>query len=230
MDKEAQGENSSSQNVNLEVVQIEGGASCQAKSIGLSDGSSFFMHRDAVLEFSISVGTVLTHEQLDLFLCRSAVYAARDKAVEYLARREHSSNEIILKLRKKGYDDETADDAVRLLVERGYVDDRRFARMWIDSRLKKHPEGRSSLAAGLARKGVPREVANDVLNEKLTAELQDDALARSLEKYVRTRSADPQKVLNHLLRRGFRYADIKRHMAGLEPYAEETNLEYNEYD
>ena len=230
MDREAQGENSSSQNVKLEVVHIAGGASGEARQIGFSDGSSFFMHREALLEFSVGTGTVLSRLELDEILLRSAVYAACDKAVEYLARREHSCQELVLKLRKKGYDPDTAEAAVEICRERGYADDYRFTEMWIKSRLKKHPEGRSSLAAGLARKGVPREIVREVLDEVLTDGQQDEALGQALSKYVRTRSADPKKVLNHLLRRGFRYADIKRHMAGLEEFAEEQNLEYNEYD
>ena len=230
MDREAQGENSSSQNVNLEVTDIRRGAQGETVSFGFSDGSSFFIHPEAAIEFSVRVGTVFSDTELKTILLRSAVFAARDKAVEYLARREHSANELILKLRKKGYDSETAREAVEICRERGYVDDRRFAEMWLESRMKKHPEGRSCLAAGLARKGVPRDIANEVLDDRLSDELQDDALSRTLSKYVRTRSAEPKKVVDHLLRRGFRYADIKRHMAGLEEFAEESSLEYNEYD
>ena len=230
MDREAQGENSSSQNVNLEVTHTERGASGAAVRFSLSDGSSFFVHPQASLEVGINIGTCLTRGELEALLLRSAVFTARDKAAEYMARREHSAAELVLKLRKKDYDKETASDAVDMLVERGWVDDRRFASQWVESRLKKHPEGRSALLAGLAKKGVPRDLAAEAVDSVLDRDAEETALSRSLEKYVRTRSADPGKVVNHLLRRGFRYADIKRHMAGLDEYAEETGMEYNEYD
>ncbi len=214
----------------LEVTDIRRTPQGDVTAAVFSDGSSISVHPEVALEFSIRIGIEFSEAQRDEILLRSAAFAARDKGVEYLARREHSASELILKLRKKDYDNDTARAAVELLKERGYVDDRRFAQMWVASRLKKHPEGRSSLAAGLARKGVAREIASEVLEQQVPDELENDALARSLAKYIRTRSADPKKVLNHLLRRGFRYADIKRHMAGLEEYSEETGLEYNEYD
>ena len=216
--------------MSLEVTDVKRTPQGDVTGAVLSDGTTIALHPEAARESSVCIGAVFTREETEAIQLRSAVFAARDKAVEYLARREHSANELVLKLRKKGYDNESALEAVELCRVRGYVDDRRFAEMWINSRLKKHPEGRSSLAAGLARKGVPRDIANEVLERQISQESEDDALARSLSKYVRTRSADPKKALNHLLRRGFRYADIKRHMAGLEEFAEERNLEYNEYD
>ena len=117
-----------------------------------------------------------------------------------------------------------------MLKERGYVDDSRFAELWLESRLKKHPEGRSSLLAGLARKGVSREISETVLNEHLSEEEQDDALSRCIEKYLRTRSIDSRKLINHLLRRGFKYGEIKRQMTGLDAFNEENNMEFSDYE
>ena len=230
MVSEAQGENSSSRNVKLELTDIRRGADGRAAECGFSDGSSFFMHSEAVIEYNLHPGDELERQLLEEILLRSAEFTARDKAVEYIARREHSGQELVLKLMKKGYDRQTASAAVDMLRERGYVDDRRFAGLWIESRFKKHPEGRGSLLAGLAKKGVPREVAAEAVENFLSDEQLDDALSRCMEKYIRTHSTDPRKVVNHLLRRGFRYGDIKRHMAGLDEFAEETGMEYNEYD
>jgi regulatory protein len=230
MDKEVHGESFSSQNVNLEVTDIRRGANGEVVQFGFSDGSSFFIHPQASLEFSVRVGTVFTDEQLKRVLLRSAEFAARDKGLEYLSAREHTVSELILKLRKKGYDQDTAGAGVEMLIERGYVSDQRFAEQWVRSRLKKHPEGRSSLLAGLARKGVNRRLAEAVLDEHLSDDIMDDALARCIEKYTRTRTAEPKKLINHLLRLGFRYGDIKRHMAGLDEFNEENGMEFSNYE
>ena len=163
-------------------------------------------------------------------MLRSAEFASRDKGLEYLAVRDHSAAELVLKLRKKGYDSETAAAGVEMLKERGYVNDKRFSELWVHSRLKKHPEGRSSLQAGLSRRGVDRSVAEEVLDEQLSDEILNDALSRCMEKYTRTRTKDPGKIINHLLRLGFRYGDIKRHMTGLEEYNEENDMEFSDND
>ncbi|MDC7125003.1 MAG: regulatory protein RecX [Spirochaetales bacterium] len=230
MDKEAQGENSSSQNVNFEVTHIERGAYGGAATVGLSDGSSFFMHSEVIREISLQVGTVCSIDEISHIKARSAVFLARDKAVEYLAAREYSSSEIVTKLMKKGYDKECSLEAVSLLEQRGYIDDERFAEMWVLSRLRKHPEGRSALAAGLYKKGISRSIIENTLDDCFTDDIKEEALSRCLEKYLRTRSREPKKVLNHLIRRGFRYADIKRHINGIEEFAEEKNLEITEYE
>ncbi len=212
MDREAHGESFSSQKDNLEVIDIRRGAFGEAVHFGFSDGSSFFIHPEAALEYGIRTGTEISLDKLREVLFRSAAFAARDKAVDYLARREHSASELILKLRKKDYDHETAAAAVDMLKERGYVNDRRFAQMWVESRLRKHPEGRGSLLAGLARKGVSREEAQEVVSTTLTEEVREDALSRCTEKFLRTKSADRQGLLTHLRRRGFDYTAARHYV------------------
>jgi regulatory protein len=216
MDREERGESFSSQSVKLEVTDIRRGVSGEAVQFSFSDGSSFFIHPEAAREFSVRQGAEFTSEEINTILTRSAEFAARDKAVDYLSRRDHSAFELILKLRKKDYDKETAVAAVDMLKARGYVDDRRFTGLWIESRLKKHPEGRSRLLAGLARKGISRDIAESVLGEIFSEEQQEEALERCMEKYLRARPADSGKLIRHLLSRGFGYGEIKRRMAEME--------------
>lgn len=54
--------------------------------------------------------------------------AALARAVEALARREHSAQSIRAKLERAGISEEAREDAVEKLVRVGYLDDERFAR------------------------------------------------------------------------------------------------------
>ena len=215
MDREAQEGNSSSRNVKLEVTDIRRGAG-NAVECSFSDGSSFFLHASAATDFYLRIGSELDQGRLEELLLCSARFAARDKAVEYLARREHSAGELVLKLMKKGYDRVTASDAVELLKQRGYVDDSRFARMWIESRLRRRPEGRSKLLAGLAAKGVARETAEAAVAGVFTAEEAEDALRRCAVKYIKTRKPSRQKLVNYLMGRGFSYGEITGTLQAME--------------
>lgn len=119
-----------------------------------------------------------------LFDC-SRVLEARDKALELLARRSHAVQELRLKLVRRKFASAHIDGALAWLGERGYLDDRGFAREWVDRRTERHPEGRPALIAGLRRRGVSRDVAEEVVAGIWTAESERAAAEAALAKLRR---------------------------------------------
>jgi regulatory protein len=92
--------------------------------------------------------------------------AARKKAMDYLARREHGRTELLAKLEKAGFDANIADDAVAQLVDDGLQSDTRFVEAFVRSRvgqgkgpariraeLREHGVSESLVAAGLEAAG-----------------------------------------------------------------------------
>lgn len=88
-----------------------------------------------------------------------------DKALGYLAMREHSERELEVKLSQKGYKSSDIKDTLSSLKEEGYLSDERFASAFISSRMRKMPEGRHILMMRLMEKGVSRETARCALDQ-----------------------------------------------------------------
>ncbi len=221
MAREAQEENSSSQSVKLTVSSIERGAIGKAVQIGFSDGSSFFIHPGVIKHFGLAFGDSLSAAEVEELKTYSEKLTAKQKALEFLARREHSVAELVLKLRQKGFEQQTANIAVSELEAEGSADDRRFAHAWVESRLRRHPEGLGSLIGGLVSKGVDRNLAEEVAGIYYSEASAADALARAAEKYLRRSGVTREKLTNHLGRRGFSYREIKK-------YIEDTGIEWTE--
>lgn len=169
----------------------------------------------------VSAGELVKGRELErsraerLFGCSRAL-EARAKAVELLARRSHSVQELRLKLLRRTYTPSEADGALAWLSERGYLDDSSFARQWAQQRIERHPEGRVALVAGLRRRGVSREVAEAVAGELCTSETEREAAQAALGKLMRAgeRGAGPssgaspsaretERLRRALRRRGF---------------------------
>jgi len=141
-------------------------------------------------------------------LAGDRVVQARDKAVELLARRAHSLGELRQKLLRRAFDSRSVEEALTLLSERGYLDDRGFARQWVEQRLERHPEGQPALAAGLRRRGLSREIVEEVLADSCPPEIQRRSAAVLLERLSRRamaagRSPDRDELRRVLQRRGF---------------------------
>jgi regulatory protein len=87
-------------------------------------------------------------------------------AGRYLEARQRSMAEVRHHLARAGYPAALAEAAVDRLVELGILDDRAFARAWLESRDRAHPRGETTLRRELGLKGIERETIAEVLAER----------------------------------------------------------------
>jgi regulatory protein len=84
----------------------------------------------------------------------AAAFKAERAAFRLVAARERTRRALSMKLRAKEHPEEVIRVVVDRLGDLGYVDDVRFAELWVRSRISKKPEGRVRLIAGLRARGV----------------------------------------------------------------------------
>jgi regulatory protein len=71
------------------------------------------------------------------------------------------------KLRQRDYPAEEIEETLESLIRRGYLNDRTTARAFAEEKLRRGPLGRRRLAADLERRGAPRDIVQEVLDELL---------------------------------------------------------------
>ncbi len=140
---------------------------------------------------------------------------ALNNAYALLRQRPRSVYEIRNRLKLKGYAGSLIEDIVASLERAGELDDERFARLWVESRMHMNPAGDVVLKHELKRNGVSDKIIDAVLIEK--AEKYDEyevALDMARDRFERFKKLDRQKamkrVYDFLLRRGFKYENIRR--------------------
>jgi SOS response regulatory protein OraA/RecX len=147
-------------------------------------------------------------------------------AARFLEVRPRSVDEVRRHLTQAGYRAEHVERALSRLTELGVLDDEAFARLWVESRDRARPRSENALRRELALKGIDRELAAQVLDERRgggpgeargDAETADgerpdpdnSAADRLLRKHARTlaRVAEPrerrQRAYSLLARNGF---------------------------
>ena len=201
-------ESSSFQNDKTLFGRIERGVNRNSFTAVAEDGSSFFIPGKMAGELGLFVGQGLTREEFSHLKDRIDFWKARNKAVELLAIREHCTAELRVKLSKREFSEKTINYVITSLTESGLLNDRRFAEIWVRIRLRKNPEGRAMLSAGLIRKGVDRAVIQEVLDDSIDEDTLDAALKSAAEKLLRSRNMSRDKMMRALIRRGFVYRDV----------------------
>ena len=153
-------------------------------------------------------GQLLSDSDIERLQAADDVEQAHEKALRFLSSRPRSEWEIRQNLRKAGYGDETSERVLERLRSVALVDDAAFARYWIENRAQFKPRGSAALRQELRRKGVARDVIDEVLKEGEHDEDQA-ALQAALAKANRYRQLPrpefAQKLGAYLVRRGFNY-------------------------
>ncbi|MBR5673032.1 MAG: RecX family transcriptional regulator [Muribaculaceae bacterium] len=102
---------------------------------------------------------------------------AMNRAAALCARSEQAPADIREKLVKWGLSVSTANQVLAQLIEQGYIDERRFARAFVNDRFRFNGWGRIKIAHQLRLKGIP----NEIIDEAMTAIDEEQYRERLLE-------------------------------------------------
>tara|TARA_B100001123_G_scaffold178324_1_gene204404 strand:- start:275 stop:946 length:672 start_codon:yes stop_codon:yes gene_type:complete len=160
--------------------------------------------------------TLSDHEQKVLEQ-ESCCMLIRNKILSFLARREHSAEELRRKLKQSSSISKTADFSYLLeqilleMQEKGFQSDDRFTRQYVESKLVNKYHGPLKILAELFNRGIPREQANLVLSELGDQELWLKKSVEYLEKIQKKGKTLTPQILNHkLYQQGFTWETIEK--------------------
>jgi len=165
----------------------------QVSELGIKSGKTYSEVEITEFEKESGFGKLYV-KALDYCLIR---YRSQREINDYLKRKVYAS-----RLKSNQYDDNMASRVLERLIAKGYVDDQRFARYWVENRFQKKGVSRRRLSLELAKKGVSRELIDEVLSE--TVRSDKDEIIKVINK-KRNRYKDNDKLKAYLIRQGFDY-------------------------
>lgn len=135
-------------------------------------------------------------------------HKAVNKCYDLLSRRDHSKKELERKLLKTvSY--ENARYATELMIEKGFIDDNKYAEKLFEY-LSEKKYSKSHIVAEMRKRGIDKDIIDDVVTCR---EIDSVAVICDLlnSKYSLKLKAEngKEKVISALLRKGFLYSDIK---------------------
>jgi len=108
----------------------------------------------------------------------------------------------------QGFDQDTIEETIQKGEAAGLLDDRLFAKLWVEDRLLYHPISRRAVTQELAEKGIAPEIANEILGERYPPEKEKEiALKLAQTRLARYENLDRDRRIRRtvvfLTRRGF---------------------------
>lgn len=182
------------------------------------DGKYLFsLDEFQLIELGIRKDFEYDESQINSFVEASEFGKIYSKTLEYCFSRPHSSLEVKRYLfrktlttidkngnKKTGINKDVAERVFDRLVEKGYIDDRKFAKFWIDNRFIKKGISNKRMKLELQSKGVERSIIEDLLSR---CDRDDKSELKKIIEKKRSKY-DDDKLKAYLIRQGFRYDDI----------------------
>ena len=166
--------------------------------------------KKTVEDMDLRVGKLVDEKDLKKITSQEELNKAQAYALMLLGYRERSLREIRMRMRQKGYEEKLIEKVVKYLEDRNLINDKRFAQLWAESRIKKG-YGSWRIQSELEQKGVNRDMADEILKD-LYSGIDEVQVALDLVKKKRWWLKEPQRltkrVSNLLRQRGFSFEVI----------------------
>lgn len=200
--------------MSVKITKIE----VQKKSknrYSLFDGEKFItgISQDTLIRFNLHSGKILSEQDIHEIESAELLFKMRDQALRYLSRRAHSRKELFDKLRNKGHRTDLIDHILDELRDRGYIDDKAFARMFTDEEIRLKSSGPLLIRSKLMQRGIHAEIIEQTVFDLYSMEDQLTNCRKLAEKKYRTDlSAIDEKqrtgLISYLKTKGFHWEHI----------------------
>ena len=182
----------------------------------------FVMNLDArtLIENRFDVGREIDDEHLHEIIKLSNERRAKEKALWLISYRDHSKKELTDKI-KRTSDEESAEKAVERMEELGLVNDELYAQRYAHKLIFSKHMSKKAVVFELARKGIDRDVAEEILDNIEVDESQQ--IREIIDKKYRNLNDEKVKrrAVSALQRLGYRWDDIR---CVLDEYIEEDYI------
>ena len=131
--------------------------------IQLDSGKDLCLYEEVILNFSLLLKKNIDEEELDEILLYNQEYDVYYFALKSLKNRFKSVKELRISLLKKEYPVESVESAIHKLLSQGYLDDRSFAKAYINTQMITTSKGPKKIEKELLEKGVSRDIIVDEL-------------------------------------------------------------------
>ena len=136
----------------------------------------------------------------------STITRALNLALNYLSYQARTIQEMQKHIKNKGFSEEIVEKIIEILLDKNYLNDKEFARLFVETRIKTKPKSKFAFEYELRKKGInPCDI--EIL---LKAHDDQDLALRAVRPKIKTwQNLDTEKfkkkMMNFLQYRGFNY-------------------------
>lgn len=192
----------------MEITKIQA-LTKQKYRIFLDGESAFTVYKGELSRYHLEEGAVLPPEVYEELVNGVLKKRATLRAMHILERTDKTEAQLRKKLEESEYPKEAVESAIAYVTSYGYLDDRRYAKHYIE--WKKKGKGKARLKMELVQKGISREIIEEVLESTdfgETREMIRQIILKKRKTNIPMNEKEKQRLYGFLMRKGFASSDI----------------------
>jgi regulatory protein len=202
-------------------------------SVYLDDGREFVYYEEVILQYELLLKKEVDEKDLLTIHQTNLEYDVYYVALNSIKSRFKSIYELREFLRKKEYPEEMIDHAIDKLIQQRYLDDRLFAKSYINTQMITTSHGPLRIKNDLYQK----KVSSSIIEEEIALfdeESQIEKMKKIIERLIRSNRTRgglvlKQKIINDLKTQGYEYDLISRIISSYS-FPQDKDLAKKEYD
>jgi len=196
-----------------EITAIKPQKNQKRVNIYLDGKFAFGLDLENLMKFGLKVKQELSRKDIKEIVKKTLFQKTLDKLLRFTSLRPRSEKEIKDWLRRKKVHQSLQKELLKRLKRLDLLDDRKFAKWWIEQRLTFRPRGLKVLKSELFQKGIHREIVDEAIS---SIRINEVRIAKGLLEKKKYRWEKLPKIeamkkkSEFLLRKGFSWDIIKK--------------------
>ena len=181
-------------------------------NIYLDDKFGFGLDLENFVKQGLKVGRKLTKTEIKEILKKAEFQRTLNKLLRFATLRPRSEKEINIWLRKYKVHQSIIPDLFNKLKRLKLLDDKKFAKWWVEQRMNFRPKSKRIINYELRSKGISKNIIEDVLSEVKIDEgkIAKEMLTKKIYKWEKLPKFEARRKMGEFLaRKGFRWSAIK---------------------
>lgn len=199
----------------------------------LDDGRELILYEEVILKYDLLLTREVLDSQIEEINNVNFQYDVYYVALKSIENRFKSTYDLITFLKNKEYPDDLIEMAIDKLTKQGYLNDRSFAKSYINSQMNTTSHGPNRIIGDL----INKKIDQDIIDEEIlvfTEDIQIEKIRKIIDKGVRSNRTRggvilKNKIVNDLKNYGYDYSLISRVISEFD-FSCDLDLAKKEYD
>lgn len=176
---------------------------------------AFGLYEDSVLKYGLRTGDELNEEKIKEMREFDEFGYGKKTAYSFLAYKPRSKKDLVKKLKQKKLSDKIIEDIIELLEKQKYLDDKIYAKNYLEDKLNSKPIGKRLAKLKLFEKGIDKELIETTINENYSEDKEFELAQKLMKKYekkikFKDKADKKNKCYRYLISKGFDYETAGR--------------------
>ena len=180
------------------------------------NSETLILSLEIFLKSGLKKNDEISENRFSALIKENKKFYLKQRAFRLLGRRHHSTFELKQKLFQKNHESELINDILTELMTGGYLDDKKFASVFAEEKLRTKFWGDKKLKSELIKRGIDSKIISEVLKHFISSENKTEtAELLAIKKLDRLKSRKydlltlRKKLTTFLMAKGYDYDIIK---------------------